>query len=67
MDGRGRARDNVFGERLWRTVQYEEVSLKDYETPREAMQGLETCFVRDNARRQPQALADQTPAAVYFS
>jgi putative transposase len=40
MDGRGRALDNVFVERLWRTVQYEEVSLKDYETPREAIQGL---------------------------
>jgi len=39
MDGRGRALDNVFVERLWRTVKYEEVSLKDYETPREAMQG----------------------------
>jgi putative transposase len=39
MDGRGRALDNVFVERLWRTVKYEEVYLKDYETPREAMQG----------------------------
>lgn len=39
MDGRGRALDNVFVERLWRTVKYEEVSLKDYETPREAIQG----------------------------
>ena len=56
-----------FVERLWRTVKYEEVSLKDYETPREAMQGLETFFVRDNERRQHQALAYQTPAAVYCS
>ena len=39
MDGRGRALDNVFVERLWRTVKYEEVYLKDYETPREASQG----------------------------
>ncbi len=39
MDGRGRALDNVFVERLWRTVKYEEVYLKDYETPREAIQG----------------------------
>ena len=67
MDGRGRALDNVFVERLWRTVKYEEVYLKDYETPREAMQGLETFFVRYNERRQHQALAYQTPAAVYFS
>ncbi len=66
MDGRGRALDNVFVERLWRTVKYEEVYLKDYETPREAMQGLATFFVRDNEWRQHQALGYQTPAAVYF-
>ena len=67
MDGRGRALDNVCVERLWRTVKYAEVSWKDDETPREAIQGLETCFVRDNALRQHQSLAYQTPAAVYFS
>jgi putative transposase len=39
MDGRGRALDNVFVERLWRTVKYEEVYVKEYETPREAIQG----------------------------
>ena len=44
MDGRGRALDNVFVERLWRTVKYEEVYLKDYGTPREAIQGLESSF-----------------------
>jgi putative transposase len=67
MDGRGRALDNVFVERLWRTVKYEEVSVKDYETPREAIQGLGMFFVRDNAWRQPQALDYQTPASVYFT
>ena len=67
MDGRGRALDNVCVARLWRTVQYEEVYVKDYETPREAIQGLETFFVRYNARRQHQSLEYQTPAAVYFS
>jgi putative transposase len=67
MDGRGRALDNVFVERLWRTVKYEEVSLKDYGTPREAIQGLGTFFVRYNELRQHQSLAYQTPAAVYFS
>jgi putative transposase len=51
MDGRGRALDNVFVERLWRTVKYEEVYLKDYETPREAIQGLGTFFVRYNELR----------------
>jgi putative transposase len=66
MDGRGRALDNVFVERLWRTVKYEEVYLKDYETPREAMQGLATFFVRYNEWRQHQALRYQTPASVYF-
>ena len=66
MDGRGRALDNVFIERLWRTVKYEEVYLKDYETPREAMQGLGTFFVRYNEWRQHQALDYRTPASVYF-
>jgi len=66
MDGRGRALDNVFVERLWRTVKYEEVYLKDYETPREAIQGLARFFVHYNEQRQHQSLAYQTPAAVYF-
>jgi putative transposase len=66
MDGQGRALDNVFVERLWRTVKDEEVYLKDDETPREAMQGLGTFFVRDNEWRQHQALGYQTPASVYF-
>ena len=66
MDGRGRALDNVFVERLWRTVKYEEVYLKDYETPREAMQGLAQFFMRYNVQRQHQALDYRTPAAVYF-
>jgi putative transposase len=46
LDGRGRALDNVLVERLWRTVKYEEGYVKDYETPREARQGLATLFVR---------------------
>jgi putative transposase len=66
MDGRGWALDNVFVERLWLTVKYEEVYLKDYETPREAIQGSETFFVRYNELRQHQSLAYQTPAAVLF-
>jgi putative transposase len=66
MDGRGRALDNVFIERLWRTVQDEEVYVKDYETPREAMQRVGTCFVRYNEWRQHQARGYQTPASVYF-
>jgi putative transposase len=66
MDGRGRALDNVFVERLWRTVQYAEVYVKDYETPREAVQGLAQFLVRYNEWRQHQALGYLTPA-VYFN
>jgi putative transposase len=66
MDGRGRALDHVFIERLWRTLKYEEVYVKDYETPAEAIQGLAPFFVRYNEWRQHQARGDRTPAAVYF-
>jgi putative transposase len=66
MDGRGRALDNVFVERLWRTVKYEEVYLKDDGTPREAMQELEEFFQLYNRQRLHQALGYQTPATVYF-
>jgi putative transposase len=66
MDGRGRALDNVFVERLWRTVKYEEVYLKDYGTPREALQGLARFFQVYNQQRPHQALGYQTPARVYF-
>ena len=65
MDGRGRALDNVCIERLWRTVKYEEVYLKDYRTPREAAQQLETFFIRYNEHRQHSSLGYQTPATVY--
>ena len=66
MDGRGRALDNVFVERLWRTVKSEEVYLKDYGTPREAMRGLEEFFQLYNGQRPHQALGYLTPAAVYY-
>ena len=65
MDGRGRALDNVFVERLWRTVKYEEVYLKDYTTVREARQSLGEYFTFYNHERLHQALGYQTPAAVY--
>jgi putative transposase len=65
MDGRGRALDNVFIERLWRTVKQEEVYLKDYRTPREATQQLENFFIRYNEHRQHSSLGYQTPATVY--
>ena len=66
MDGRGGALDNVFVERLWRTVKYEEVYLNAYETPREATQGLRRYFEFYNGQRLHQSLAYRTPAAVYF-
>jgi putative transposase len=65
MDGRGRALDNVFIERLWRTVKYEEVYLKDYRTPTEAAEQLEAFFIRYNEHRQHSSLGYQTPATVY--
>ena len=65
MDGRGRALDHVFVERLWRTVTYEEVYLKDSTTVREARQGLGRYFAFSNHERFHQALGYQTPAAVY--
>src|SRR5687768_9176398 len=65
MDGRGRALDNVYIERLWRTVKYEEVYIKDYRTPREAAQQLADFFMRYNEHRQHSSLGYQTPATVY--
>jgi putative transposase len=66
MDGRGRALDNIFTERLWRTIKYEEVYLKQYESPRQARQGLTTYLQFYNEQRVHQALKYQTPAEVYF-
>jgi putative transposase len=66
MDGKGRALDNIFTERLWRTVKYEEVYLHAYASPREARQGLSRYLEFYNHERPHQALSYQTPAAVYF-
>lgn len=67
MDGRGRAFDNIFIERLWRTLKYEEVYLKDYRTPREARQSLTDYFRFYNQERPHQALGYKTPNEVYFN
>jgi putative transposase len=67
MDGRGRALDNIFTERLWRSVKYEEVYLNEYLTPRDAWQGLSRYFQFYNYERPHQALGYLTPAAVYFN
>jgi putative transposase len=67
MDGKGRALDNIFVERLWRTVKYEEVFLHDYASPREARQGLRAYFMFYNEERPHQALGYRTPAETYFA
>lgn len=67
MDGKGRALDNIFTERLWRSVKYEEVYLNEYTTPREARLGLTRYFDFYNGRRLHQSLDYSTPAEVYFS
>lgn len=66
-DGRGRALDNVFVERLWRSVKYEEVYLKDYQTVSEARKGLEDYFHFYNYKRYHQALDYKTPFSVYHT
>ena len=65
MDGRGRVFDNIFSERLWRTVKKEEVYLKDYADPGKAREGLRAYFRFYNERRLHQALSYSTPAEVY--
>lgn len=67
MDGRGRALDNVFVERLWRNVKYEQVYLHNYETVREAVRDIGDYFDFYNNERPHQSLDYQTPAEVYFS
>jgi putative transposase len=67
MDGRGRAIDNIFTERLWRSVKYEEVYLNDYLSPREARNGLARYFQFYNFERPHQALDYRTPALAYAS
>jgi len=66
MDGKGRAFDNIFTERLWRTVKYEEVYIKDYDTAVDAHQSLGAYFSFYNNERLHQALQYATPAEVHF-
>ena len=67
MDGKGRAIDNIFVERLWRSLKYEEVYLKEYETVQEAKIGIKTYFDYYNNERAHHSLDMKTPAEVYFN
>ncbi|MFA6919346.1 MAG: IS3 family transposase [Patescibacteria group bacterium] len=66
MDGRGRCMDNIFTERLWRTVKYENIFLKSYQTIGEANLGLTEYFQFYNTKRPHQSLDYRTPSTVYF-
>jgi putative transposase len=67
MDGTGRALDNIFTERLWRTIKYDHVFLHDWATPREARQSLGQFIHTYNERRLHQSLGYRPPAEVYFT
>jgi putative transposase len=67
MDGKGRAFDNIFIERLWRSVKYEEVYLKDYQDVPACIEGLSSWFRLYNGSRPHQALGYRTPRQVYLS
>ena len=66
MDGRGRCMDNIFTERLWRSLKYQEVYLKEYQNPREARIGIGNYFYKYNTYRPHQGLGGLTPADVFL-
>ena len=66
MDGRGRCMDNIFTERLWRTVKYEDVYMKSYATAADAREGLDLYFSFYNKKRPHQSLGYRTPEEVYL-
>lgn len=66
MDHRGRAYDNIFIERLWRSVKYENVYLQEYDSPRSASMGISSYFNFYNTERLHQSLGYRTPQEVYF-
>jgi putative transposase len=65
MDGKGRAMDNIFIERLWRSVKYEEIYLNEYQNVKELTKALKTYFDFYNNERFHQSLDDSTPAEIY--
>jgi putative transposase len=66
MDGRGRCLDNIFTERLWRSLKYQEVYLHEYETPRDARAGIKRYLELYNTFRPHQGIGNLTPHEVYF-
>ena len=66
MDGKGRAFDNIFVERLWRSIKYEEVYIKRYENGKEAKKGLTNYIIFYNKKRPHQSLGYMTPYEEYF-
>ena len=66
MDGRGRVFDNIFTERLWRSVKYEEVYIKNYQVYRDARDGLNRYFLFYNNHRYHQSLGYKTPVEVHY-
>jgi putative transposase len=67
MDGKGRATDNAFIERLWRTVKYENVRFKEYRTGTDLAKGLDQYFVEYNNQRRHSSIEDLTPNEVYYN
>ncbi|MCY0894742.1 MAG: integrase core domain-containing protein, partial [Alicyclobacillaceae bacterium] len=66
MDGKGRALDNIFTERFWRTLKYEEVDTKEYASPREARMEIGGFIQRYHHERPHQSLRYHTPAEIYL-
>ena len=66
MDGKGRALDNIFTERLWRTIKYEEVYIKEYDSPHTARTELTRYLHFYNEERLHQSLNYRTPAEIYW-
>jgi putative transposase len=67
MDGKGRALDNIFVERLWRSVKYEDIYLKDYQSGTDLYYGMESYFDFYNGKRPHQSLAYRVPEEVHYS
>jgi len=66
MDGKGRCMDNIFIERLWRSVKYEKIFLEEFKTVAELLSGLKEYFEFYNFRRPHQSLARKIPAEIYW-